>query len=121
MLNPWFYVITRAEWDFLYSRSLNLSIYLIFFSILFFEDLYCIKVTFDNRVSSEKEKFRFAKIFIFATISLHFRISFAREKCENFCRKTSIRTVSRKIMRKFRKKNNAKILRKKYSENFAKK
>ena len=77
MLNPWFYVITRAEWDFLYSRSLNLSIYLIFFSILFFEDLYCIKVTFDNRVSSENEKFRFAKIFIFAA---KLRFELFREK-----------------------------------------
>ena len=72
-----------------------------------------------HRVSSEKEK-SFVKIshfsrnfFFFATISLSFCISFAHEKCENFC---FFREISRKFrfnlfrekMRKFREKNYAK-------------
>ena len=63
------------------------------------------------RVSSEKEKsFRenfvfFAKFFFFANISLHFRISFAHEKCENFRLFAKFRfNVFREKIRKFREK-----------------
>ena len=66
-----------------------------------------------DRVSSEKEK-SFREIFFFATISLRFRISFAREKCENFrfIREISLQSVSQKNAKKIMRKFCEKIMRK---------
>ena len=64
------------------------------------------------RFSSEKEK-SFREVFFSGSISLHFRISFAREKFENFrfFREISLQSVLRK---------NAKFSRNRKYENFEK-
>ena len=76
----------------------------------------CNVLWFETRVSSKKKKIVsrkfsiFREHFYFATISLCFRISFAREKCENF-----------HFIREILRQNNAKMFAKNLNKNYAKK